>query len=289
MLRTKLLMLACLAMISLTCSAQIVFEKGYFIDQSGNRVDCLIKNVDWRSNPSAFDYRTSMAADPVRMPVETVREFGINMGYKYLSRIIDIDRSSNMINDLSVHRAPKFQKDTIFLKTLVEGKANLYQYIDGNLERYFYSVDGSDIKQLVYKRFRGSNNNINVNNQFRQQLWNELKCGAISSGSIDDLDYKKQDMVSFFIKYNKCHGQSFVNYEVKQKRDLFNLWIRPRLNSSSLKIVNSALSTRNTDFGNKIGFGIGVEAEYILPFNKTSGLSLLNRRIKVSMRTQRER
>jgi len=45
------------------------------------------------------------------------------------------------------------------------------------------------------------------------------------------------------------------------------LSIRPRLNSSSLRINNSDGNSRNTDFGSKLGFGFGLEAEYVIPVN----------------------
>ena len=58
------------------------------------------------------------------------------------------------------------------------------------------------------------------------------------------------------------------NFEEKVKSDLFNLNIRPGLNSSSLFINNSAISSRSTDYGNKLAFRIGLEFEFIMGFNK---------------------
>jgi hypothetical protein len=37
--------------------AQITFEKGYFINNSGDRTECFIKNIDWRDNPTKFEYK----------------------------------------------------------------------------------------------------------------------------------------------------------------------------------------------------------------------------------------
>jgi outer membrane autotransporter protein len=85
---------------------------------------------------------------------------------------------------------------------------------------------------------------------------------------IEYLEYKKSSLVAFFIEYSKCHNNELINFESKQKRDLFNLIIRPRINSSSLTIVNSYYDSKSTAFGNKMGFGFGLEAEFILPYNK---------------------
>ncbi len=48
----------------------------------------------------------------------------------------------------------------------------------------------------------------------------------------------------------------------------FNLNLRSGVNLSSLSIQNSYLEFLDTDFGNKLTFRFGVEAEFVLPFNK---------------------
>ncbi len=37
--------------------AQISFEKGYFLNESGDKTTCLIKNIDWKNNPVKFSYK----------------------------------------------------------------------------------------------------------------------------------------------------------------------------------------------------------------------------------------
>lgn len=54
----------------------------------------------------------------------------------------------------------------------------------------------------------------------------------------------------------------------KNEKDLFNLFIKLGINSSSLSIENSVTSSRDVSFDNELSFRIGVEAEFILPFNK---------------------
>ena len=36
---------------------QIRFEPGYFVNNSCERINCLIKNVEWKNNPINFAYR----------------------------------------------------------------------------------------------------------------------------------------------------------------------------------------------------------------------------------------
>ncbi len=77
-------------------------------------------------------------------------------------------------------------------------------------------------------------NKIGKNNQFKQQLWNDLKCKEIQMNKFEKLEYNQKSLVNFFIEYSKCNDSSFKNYEVKIKKDLFNLTFRAHLNNSSL-------------------------------------------------------
>ena len=96
----------------------------------------------------------------------------------------------------------------------------------------------------------------------------DLNCPNFKLSDVEKVEYKKNDLVQYFTKYSSCLTNESVEYTPKQKKDLFNLTIRSRLYNSSLAIKNSMYNLRNTDFGKKTRIGFGVEAEYILPFNK---------------------
>lgn len=264
----KRILFILITILSLNCYSQISFEKGYYIDNTNQKINCLIKNIDWKNNPIKFEYKLSENSESKIATIKTIKEFGIDNISKYIRSTINIDRSSENINNLSNDKNPIFKEEELFLKVLVEGKATLYQYIDSNLKRYFYNKENSNIEQLIFKRYKTTENKIGENNRFKQQLWNDLKCPNFKMSKIENLDYKKSMLTNFFVEYNNCNNQEYVNYEEKQKRDLFNLTIRPRINNSSLTIQNFVSNSRNTDFENKISFGFGVEVEFILPFNK---------------------
>ena len=260
-----------LAILLLTCKSysQIVFEKGYYINNSGEKIECLIRNVDWNYNPSEFEYKLSKNSKETKVYINEVKEFAITNVSKYIRSTVDIDRSSESISNLSNEKRPLFKKEKVFLKVLVEGKACLYEYNDKYNKRFFYKKENSNyIEQLIFKSYKIQPSGIAKNNRFRQQLFNDLKCETLTIKDIEKVDYYKSELINYFLKYNKCKNSSYVNYEEKLKRDLFNLTFRPRLNNSSLDIEYLTSSTYSTDFGNKINFGFGIEAEFIIPFNK---------------------
>lgn len=248
--------------------AQISFEKGYYIDNSGQKIECLIKNIDWKNNPTEFQYKLSESADQKKAIIGFTKEFGIYNVSKYLRSTINIDRSSSFLGEMTTSKNPVFKQEQLFLRVLVEGNANLYAYIDGNLKRYFYKTDTSEIEQLIFKSFKSKDGNVLQNNRFKQQLRGSLKCEDISIKNIENVDYNKNEFVKLFVKYNECNNSKFTNFNKGQKKDLFNLSVKAHLNNSSLKIQNSDSNAKNTDFGNRIALNFGVEFEFILPFNK---------------------
>jgi hypothetical protein len=256
-----------LMLFTINVYAQIHFEKGYIIFKEGEKNECLIKNVDWKNNPSKIEYKLKENDEVKVATVKNILEFGVYGFSKYISRNVAIDRSSENLNKLSDKRVPQFSQEHLFLKTLIEAEASLYMYEDGELRRYFYSTPNNDIEQLVFKRYKVRGNKIGFNNQFRQQLLTELKCSKITTQMVERLNYKKKDLINVFNLYNNCHGKHFVNYEEKAKRKVFNVSIRPGFLNAKLS-ANSIQRSRNIDFDSELGFRIGAELGFILPYNK---------------------
>ena len=268
MIMKKQLVFILTTILSLNCYSQISFEKGYFIDNNNQKTNCLIRNIDWRTNPIEFEYKISEQTKKDTLTIQSVKEFGIDNVSKYIRFDVDIDRSSNYLNLLSNDKDPKFKNEKLFLKVLIEGEASLFMYKDKNITRYFYQTSLLDINQLVFKEYKTTENKIKTNNEFRRQLYNNLKCSDISMADIKNIDYQKRALLKFFNKYNSCNNSEFVNFEKKVKSDLFNLNVRPGFNSSSLVINNRYLSPQSKDYGNELTFRIGLEFEFIMKFNK---------------------
>jgi hypothetical protein len=250
------------------CNSQISYIEGYYINDSNQKIDCLIRNIDWKNNPIEFEYKISEQAKKETLTIESVKEFGIDNVSKYIRFDVNIDRSSNKQNLLSNDKNPIFKTEKLFLKVLIQGEASLFIYKDKSLTRYFYQTSHLDINQLIFKEYKTPENKIGTNNEFRRQLYSNIKCSDISMNDLKQIDYDKNSLLNIFTKYNSCKNSEFVNFEEKVKSDLFNLNIRPGLNSSSLFINNSAISSRSTDYGNKLAFRIGLEFEFIMGFNK---------------------
>jgi len=245
---------------------QTSFEQGYFINNDGKRTECFIKNLDWKNNPTEFQYKLAENDEIKTASLSTVQEFGVSVSIKFIRYTVNIDRSSSSLASMSYSKEPDFTKEQLFLKVLVEGKASLYSYEDRSAERYFFRVDESEVEQLIYKPYRISNTETGVNNKYKEQLYMRLKCSEISTRAIENTDYRKSHLINLFVTYNTCSNSRFTNYNEKVKRDAFNLTLRPGMTFASLSIGNSQLNNIGGDFNNEATFMVGVEAEFILPF-----------------------
>ncbi|RYJ36454.1 tRNA modification GTPase [Flavobacterium anhuiense] len=267
-MKKQILFIALTLLFTIKNYSQIAFEKGYIISGNNQKTECLIENIDWKNTPTNFRYRLSDGSPIIDADIKTVKEFGVSGRNKFIRSIVNIDRSTKNLQNMTKDKNPIFREENLFLQVLMEGNASLYLFDDGTVRRFFYKMNDSEIKQLVYKTYFASDDQIAKNNQFREQLYLDLKCDNIQQNEYETLAYTKNALMRIFTKYNKCTNSEFVDLDVKEKKDLFNLTLRPRYNNSSLSLENNVFEGMNFDFGGKSSFSLGIEAEFILPFNK---------------------
>lgn len=264
-MKIKLLLL--LLVLTATHSyGQIKFEKGYLIDNENYKTDCLIKNYDWKNNPSELEYKLSENDKVKKSNLFSIKEFGIYGISKFIRFDTKIDRSSEELTTLSTQRNPVWSEERLFLKVLVEGKACLYQYRDRNFVRYFYTVSDSSLRQLIYKEYYATEKGVACNNDFRQQLWNDVR-NVETTSSIENINYTQSELESYFKQYNQNEQQLTVSYNNNKNRDFLVIRITPGINYSTLSVMQNIYGAAITKDQN-LNFRIGMEADFILPFNK---------------------
>ena len=273
MKKTLLLLVVFLAL-SINSYSQFVFEKAYFVNNSNERVECLIKDLDWKNNPRKFEYKLSENTDIQTETILNVQEFGFSNGAKYVRVTAEIDHSTDEVKNLGPERNPIFKTETVFLKSIIEGKASLFYYRDDLLKRFFYKKDDAAITQLVYKRYRKDGDIISRNTYFKQQLLNDLKCDAMNESEFESLKYELNSLEKIITEYNQCQNSTSQKFKQEVKRDLFNLAIRPGIDFSSLKISSGVSEIKNVSFDKQTNFRIGVEFEYI-PFYHKNNWSII--------------
>lgn len=248
--------------------SQIRFEKGYFIDNNNQRFECLIKNYDWKNNPEEIEFKTGDASESKKADISTVKEFGITGYSKFVRVQTNIDRSPTNISNLSTKITPEWSNEIIFLKVLIEGKAKLYYYEDQSLACFFYSLTDSLVQQLIYKEYLNENNEVTINNRFRQQLWIDLRCENTLMNSLENISYRKSDIEKYVNKFNECSGNSGDVIQTGNKNKLLHLRVTPGVEYAKMLFYNGSESIFYYDYGHLTSFRLGFEMEVLLPFNK---------------------
>ncbi|MDN3723753.1 outer membrane beta-barrel protein [Aequorivita sp. SDUM287046] len=261
----KIKLLLATLLLSLPIFSQTNFEPGYIISDNGTKTQCLIKNEDWRANPTTFEYKLEENSEVKMGSIQNVTEFGSSNSFKFIKATVDIDQSTDVTNNLTDVRNPIMTNETLFLRVLAEGKASLYASERENIKRYFLKLENADIAQLVYKRYLISPSSIGTNEYYKQQLATALPCNDLNENSFENLQYKKGKLIRIITDYNRCKGSETIVYGNKEQSGLFNLTLRPGITFSSFSIKRQGED--GLDFEDKTGFRIGLEAEFVLPFN----------------------
>ncbi|MEL6636130.1 MAG: hypothetical protein AAFW73_13240 [Bacteroidota bacterium] len=251
-----------------TLSGQIRFEPGYLLTNEGERIECLIKNVEWKSNPTKFKYQLREGGETKWGDLESVREFGIGESIKYRRFTVAIDRSSDQQKHLSELREPQFKEETLFLKLLVAGSLDLYYYEEGELRRLFIHQSPVPPEQLVYKRFYTGPEKVGHNHYFRRQLLDKLKCPEIPSTKILSLEYQADDVVELLLDYERCLGTNYTDYHSQRTRPQFFLSLRPGWGQASLEVIDRATNLSRLNYPRSSSLRLGIELEMVLAVNQ---------------------
>lgn len=265
-------------LLCISATAQINFEKGYFINNTNEKTGCYIRNVDWRSNPSSFEYK--MNSDDSKSligDISVVSEFAIDGGGKYKRYEVNIDKSEISMNNLPTSKYPVWQKETLFLKVLAEGDATLYYYVGENTFKFFYSTKTVPVEQLVYIRYRNEADNqvIKENEGYKQQLYNNVRIEGMVVDDFRNIEYKKNDLIKYFMKFNNLENPEKAQI-IKKEKGIFKLKITAGVSSARMDIRDPDTFTDFSTDVSKIAFDFGAEVEYVLPFNKNKWSIFLN-------------
>ncbi|KAF2080229.1 outer membrane beta-barrel protein [Flavobacterium sharifuzzamanii] len=263
-------------------NAQVSFEKGYFISNNGIRTECFIRNLDWKNNPTDFKYKSQIGDNDYKTETITnVQEFGIDNTVTFKRAKVKMDRSSDNLDKLSETGQPVWEENTLFLRLLVQGEATLYSYTEGNLIRYFYETKSTPLEQLTYLKYiltKGdkSTGELRENDYYKQQLNNNVRLGNTADSEITNLKYKKSDLTRYFLKYNNTDNKTKNSVISKSSEGHFHLKITPELSFISGSMNDGDSPSIDVNLDSNTNLKIGLEAEYLLPFNKNKWSIFLN-------------
>ncbi len=251
--------------------SQIKFEKGYIINDKGDRIDCLIKNEDWKNNPEEFIYKIDENSEILNGTLYNIKEFGIVNEFKFINANVNIALFSTNTNELDDFKNPVFNKTRIFLKEIVDGKYSLYVY-STQKNIYYFIKKNDEYEQLIYKKYLTDSVDIQENFAFRQQLYNYFILENPSLETFEKVKYEKKEILNIFQSIGKVSPENIVKEKVVKNQ--LKLHLQAGAVSQSLDLSSSGVFNGKTE--TKIGIIPGLEFEYVLPFNKNKWSLLMS-------------
>ena len=248
-------------LLSVQAFSQIDFEKGYFINNDGSRTEAYIKNKEWLGSPTEFTYTDQPGGETKIAKIENIREFAVGNS-KFIRTTVKIDNSVNQDGKLSSTAAPDFVTETVLLKVLIEGSADLFYFRRKGEDRFFFRTNDGPINQLVYKKFLGPTictPIITLSGSAKIQC----HCKKTSDQMFKRLRYDEV-MKKHFIEHNVCSGDSRGRQGCQKKNYLLKYTGMDLANAHATYINNQLYA----EYDSKPGFRLGLDMEIVLPFNR---------------------
>lgn len=250
--------------------AQIKYERAYIIDLNNIKTECLILNYDWQFNPTDIKYKFSESDSVRKANVNDLKGFGVYGYSDYVSCEVQIDKSPAQIDNLTENKSPLFKTEKLFLKTIVTGKAGLYQYKTQEREWYFYTTTAQQIpQQLIYKEYR-IKNSVAQNETYKQQLFTNLNNGSKSEYDANKQKYNISYLIDWINDYNGINTSLLSQAVSKPSRERFNFKIFVGENYFTKMSVDNSRIMVQALIPAEFNHQLGVSAELFLGFNKNS-------------------
>lgn len=244
-------------------------NEGYYINNNDERIVGYFKDGDF-SKEIALQFGTSINGSFTDLEPNNVKEYGGGSLFKYQKVTVKMEASSSRPD--MTEKNVQWGTKTVFVNVILEGDASLYSYLDHNDIVFFYKVDSKNIPftQLIFKKYTLNEASLLNNYQYKQQLFNDVKCNGQVIKDFYTVSYSKLALVKVFTNYNKCQGKAITVYKgTKRNRFKVDLTIFAGLEHSAITLQNTDPSLTH-DKDTKTGFGFGGEVAVTIPSRKFS-------------------
>jgi hypothetical protein len=253
--------------------AQEKLTKGYYIDRNNQTKECFFDENRLIISSQKVKFKTNEEESFKEFLPTDLYEFGITGKFRYVSKIVEIDNSSNSLTNMSMTKEPENVIQNVFLKVLVQGDYELWKLETYDIEK-FYLFKNELVTQLISKKFF-HNGLIKENLYFKSQISKLLTCG-VENEIVASTDYKEKDLIEIVSKHNQC-SNSATNYTFNSKKEskvYFGFYLKGGMSLKQIRIESNDVYRSGffeTDFNN-VTPNIAAELELVLPisFNRVS-------------------
>lgn len=257
---------------TISLHAQLAYVEGFYLNKEGQKINCLIKNLDWDNNPDQIQIKINQKDPAQTLTLEAFQAFEIPNVVRYEVHQVQIDRSSDNIEKLDRDGLITWEDETLALRVVVRGEASLLAYKAPEIMRFFYRLENEKVEPLMFKKYLGTTRkarNIGYNRGYQSQLRENLNCGTQKW----DIDYREKVLAKYFKNYNDCQGIASQVFMVRLENTL-KIGLAASLFNYDFGIESNRSITQ-FDFDSRQDFIFGLTTAYLLPVNNNQWELLL--------------
>lgn len=191
--------------ISFNVCAQRKYSPGYYITQTGQKIEGFIEDNISYDSPKRIFFKSTLESSANEVSISDISEFKIDNDFKFVKYNITYDQNqvenSNPINRLG--KEPYLQNKIVLLKVIVEGNATLYQAVINDCSFYYFKTNKENTPQLLLYRKYFYDGRVYENNDFRKLLFERFSTNEKEISSFYKMKYDMETLTDFFVKLNK--------------------------------------------------------------------------------------
>ncbi|UII75479.1 hypothetical protein LV716_14610 [Flagellimonas sp. HMM57] len=246
---------------SIGLSAQLNFESGYFIDNSGNKTQCLIQSEKWIVSPEKVLYKLDENSEIKSFAIENCLEFRIGDAGIFKKITTNFPITPSRFEQISINQDIEFVSKTVFVQKIVGGKASLYWFSDEKGIVYLYSKEDGPIQPLIYYEYVDETQKMKKVNTYKSQLIKDFECG--NTPMVQQIKYNRKSLIKYFKTLNECSGYNeyVIFKKVTAQKNKFPItlkaWVGIQRNTFEM---GNSLAVNSYDDENLLKYGAEVES-----------------------------
>ncbi|NVO19872.1 MAG: PorT family protein [Bacteroidetes bacterium] len=264
--------------------AQRNFHPGYLISHSGDTIRGNIKYKNPAYNPEYILFRASDTSDIRKINPADISGFGIGNQLYVSANVERTYTSTYQLYYSDYSPAPETRKETVFLKTLVDGAKSLYVLQTSIGVLNFYIRQDNVFTFLVYKKYLAESGLQSIpaeNRKFEAQLSEYLNNDPGIQQEMQSLSYSIGSLENLFRIYYQ-DKESELRFQNQNKKTWFKYGLMAGISSTTLDFKKNSSNAGfayndlvNSNYSISSDFTGGVFFNLLLP-GKLNHLSICN-------------
>jgi hypothetical protein len=189
----------------------------------------------------------------------------------YVSEVVKIDKSPTRLDYIKFGDNPVVVTDTVFLRVLVRGKANLLYLKDENGKEHFY-LQNKDLvpQELILRHYVQKVNGRNVltsSSIYKGQLQLFFSDCPSVKNKTNHIDYKVSDLKDIVQQYNFCMGANEKDFVAEKQFTKVKVGMLAGVTQAKLRFSGEENNKElaQSDFESPMSHSLGFSLNIILP------------------------